>query len=106
MSQSRGPLRSLFSLLLLGATALGLYNVYADNADVRALAERTACGARDCSTKVTREARSPLGQSFTFQTRLVQRGKSQESATADVECRRQYYLLGEYQCTTPTAATP
>lgn len=98
MGQSRGVFSRVLSLLLLAATALGLYNVYSDNKDVVALAERSACGERDCSTKVTRESRTPISQSFTFQTRLVQKGRIERNASVDVECRRAFFLLGEYSC--------
>jgi hypothetical protein len=90
--------RSMTSVLLLGGTALGLYNVYADNTAVRALAEKTACGDRPCTARVTRESRSPLSQSFTYQVELPVKGKSARSASVDVECKRTYYLLGEYAC--------
>lgn len=99
--------RSLFgrmiSILLLVGTALGLYNVYSDNTDVRALAERAACGDRPCTPKITRESRTPISQSFTFQTRLIQKGKVDREASVDVECQRALYLLGEYRCTAPGA---
>jgi hypothetical protein len=83
---------------LLGATALGLYNVYSDNADVKALAERAACSNRPCTSNFTRESRSPISQSFTVQTRLVEKGKVDRSASVDVECKREYLLLGSYTC--------
>ncbi|MGC4091400.1 MAG: hypothetical protein QM756_26680 [Polyangiaceae bacterium] len=99
MAESRGPLRNLFTVLLFGGTALGLYNVYSDNADVRALGEKKACGERPCKATVTRESRSPISQSFTYQTQLVEKGKPGRSASVDVECQRGYFLLGEYNCT-------
>ncbi|MFO7177648.1 MAG: hypothetical protein DIU78_003010 [Pseudomonadota bacterium] len=88
----------LVSVLLLGGTAVGLYNVYGDNSAVKALAEEAACGKRTCSVTFTRESRSPIGQSFTVQTRLVARGSRERSASVDVECRRSFYLVGEYSC--------
>ena len=106
MAASRGALRSLTSFLLLGGTALGLYNVYSDNTDLKVLAERTACADRECTTKITREARSPLSQSFTFQTTLVEKGKSGRRAGVDVECKRSLILLGEYSCTAQGALPP
>lgn len=98
MSESRGLFSRTFSLLLLGATGLGLYNVYADNKEVVALAERAACGERACSAKVTRESRSPISQSFTFQTRLVEKGRIDRSASVDVDCQRAFFLVGAYAC--------
>lgn len=94
----RSIVRNMTSALLLGGTALGLYNVYADNTAVRALAEKTACGERPCTARVTRESRSPLSQSFTYQVELAAKGKPQRSASVDVECKRTYYLLGAYAC--------
>ena len=106
MAQSRGIARSFTSILLLGGTALGLYNVYSDNDELKLLAERTACGGRECSSKITRESRSPLSQSFTFQTELVEKGKSRRRASVDVECKRALYLLGEYACVAQGALPP
>jgi len=39
-----------------------------------------------------------LKQAFGYQTALVEHGKSGRSATVDVECTREYFLLGEYRC--------
>lgn len=90
--------RPLFMVLCLGATALGLNNTYGDNGDVKVLAEQTACGSLHCGVKKLSEGRSAFKQSFGFQTALVERGKSPRNASVDVECRRQYWLFGEYQC--------
>jgi len=106
MAESRGFARHLTSVLLLGGTALGLYNVYSDNTELKRLAEQTACGARECSAKVTRESRSPLSQSFTFQTELVEKGKSGRRASVDVECKRSLILLGSYTCAAQGALPP
>ena len=92
----RSFVRSLSSVLLLGGTGLGLYNVYADNTELKAQAEKVACGDRPCKASITRESRSPLSQTFTYQTELS--GKSRRSASVDVECKRAYILLGEYSC--------
>ena len=94
----RSLIRSLTSVLLLGGTGLGLYNVYADNADLKAHAEKVACGDRPCKASITRESRSPLSQSFSYQTELSEKGKPRRSASVDVECKRAYLLLGEYNC--------
>ena len=99
MAQSRGTLRNLISVLLLGGTALGLFNVYSDNTEVKALAERAACAERTCTASFTRESRSPISQSFTVQTRLVEKGKVDSGASVDVECKREYLLFGGYTCT-------
>jgi hypothetical protein len=98
MAEGRGLLRRLSSLLLFGGTALGLYNVYCDNADVRLLAEKSACGNRVCTARVTRESRSPIGQSFSYETELTEKGKSHRNASVDVECKRAFFLVGAYSC--------
>jgi hypothetical protein len=99
MADSRGGLlRTVTSFLLLGGTALGLYNVYGDNQDVKDLAQREACGHRPCHASVTRESRSPISQSFTYQVHLVEKGKVDRSASVDVECQRSLVLIGGYSC--------
>ena len=92
MADSKRIIRPLISLLIIAATALGLVNVYADNAAVIQLAEQTACGDRNCAVTMTHQERNPFTQSFTFQTDL----KTQ--TTAEVSCHRSLYLLGEYSC--------
>jgi hypothetical protein len=99
VANSKGLFRSTLSVALLGATALGLYNVYSDNSDVKSQAEREACRGRSCTSTFTRESRSPIAQSFTIQTRLIEKGKIDRSASVDVECKREYLLLGSYTCT-------
>lgn len=94
----RSIVRSFTSVLLLGGTALGLYNVYFDNTEVKAQAQRTACGDRQCTARIMRESRSPLAQNFTYQVELQEKGKARREASVDVECKRAYYLLGEYAC--------
>jgi hypothetical protein len=83
--------RAGLSLLLLLATALGLYNVYGDNTAVRRLAEHTACGERGC-VRLLGARRTPLSQSFTFQTSV------QPQRSAQVGCERSYLLVGEFTC--------
>jgi len=106
MAESRGIVRRLSSILLLGGTALGLYNVYSDNAELKRFAEQTACGGRECSSKITRESRSPISQEFTFQTELVEKGKPGRRASVDVTCKRSLILLGAYACTAQGALPP
>lgn len=75
--------------VLAAASVAGLYNVFADNAAVRELAKRTACDGTSCDAQMTREGKTPIGQSFTFQ---------RPSGSVDISCRRAFYLLGEYAC--------
>ena len=90
----------------LAGTALGLNNTYGDDTVLKALAEKTACGSAECSVKMLNEHRSAFNAGFGFQTSLVQKGKTDRSASADVECRRDYYLLGEYRCAVTSGGLP
>jgi hypothetical protein len=106
MAESPGFVRRVGSVLLITGTILGLYNVYADNAEVQALAERKACGERPCTARITRESRSPISQNFTYQVELTEKGKPRRQASVDVECQRAYYLFGEYSCTAQGVLPP
>jgi hypothetical protein len=79
------------SLVFLIATALSLYNVYADNRDTVALAESIACGSAGC-VRMLRAERTPIGQNFSFQTNL------QPAQTKAVSCQRAYLLVGSMSC--------
>ena len=81
----------VLSVLLLLATLLALYNVYGDNTELLAHAERLACGG-PC-VRLLRAQRTPIEQSFTFQTSL------QPTRTLDVRCQRALLLIGAYACT-------
>lgn len=103
---ARSIIRPLFGIACLVGTALGLNNTYGDNTEVKALAEKVACGSASCSVKTLHESRSALKQSFGYQTALVERGKSGRSASVDVECTREYFLLGEYHCSIVSGGFP
>jgi Tfp pilus assembly protein PilV len=92
-------LRPIISVVLIGATLLGLINVYGDNRDVVQQAERVACGSEQCSTNMTRMERNPISQNFTFQTHP----KGQRAAAVDVTCQRTAWLFGDYVCRIETA---
>jgi len=83
--------RNALSILLLIATALGLYNVFSDNKDVRANAESLACGKPNCAARLTRESRNPIGQSFEFQV-------SHSTTPASVDCKLSLFIVGEWRC--------
>ena len=104
--ETRALVRPLFAVLCLSATALGLNNTYGDNAEVKTLAEKTACGNAPCVVKTLHEQRSAFKQSFGYQTALVERGKSTNNATVDIECARAYVLLGAYQCSVVSGGLP
>jgi hypothetical protein len=104
--EARALVRPLFVVLCLGATALGLNNTYGDNTEVKALAEKTACGLSPCVVKTLNEQRSAFKQSFGYQTALVEKGKSKNGASVDIECARAYVLLGDYQCRVVSGGLP
>ena len=83
MANGRRIVRPIISATLIAVTSLGLLNVFEDN---------TACGGSTCAVKMTRMARNPLFQNFTFQTSV------KHQTTVDVQCRREFYLAGAYQC--------
>ena len=84
-------LRRLVSTLLLLATGLGLYNVYADNAEVVTLAATTACGAASC-VRTLRTHRTPMGHDFEFQVSV------EPQRAVEVHCARAYLLMGSFAC--------
>ena len=79
------------SVLLLLATVIAVYNVYGDNADVVKHAESLACGKAPC-VRLLRAERTPVKQSFTFQTSL------RPPATREVRCERALLLVGSFAC--------
>ncbi len=92
MADGRRAIRPIISIVLIAVTALGLMNVFEDNATVIAEAQTVACGGTTCAVKMTRMERNPLFQTFTFQTSI------QKQTTATVKCHRQFYLVGPYEC--------
>jgi hypothetical protein len=90
-------IRKAISVLLLVATLLGLYNVYAEQPEVKQLAEHTACGNAGC-VRLLRSHRTPMGHDFEFQTSL------QPPRSLDVHCARAYLLLGSFDCASQSAA--
>ena len=98
MAEGRSPARSLIPVVLLALSALGLYNVFADNSEVRQLAQGLAKTPKDSQPRMTREAKNPIGQSFDFQ--VDGRG------LVTVDCHRAYYLVGAWSCSLPGGATP
>jgi hypothetical protein len=105
MAEGSGLSRMLVAAACLGVTALGLANTYGDNTEVVTLAQHAACGSGSCSYQTLRQDRSALSQSFTFQVRLTEKGR-ERAATADVECKRAYVLLGDYACNLTSGGVP
>jgi hypothetical protein len=79
------------TVLLLIATLLAVYNVYGDNSGLVQRAESLACGNSPC-VKLLRAERTPLEQSFTFQTSLA------PPRTRSVRCARAMLLVGAFSC--------
>jgi len=95
-------LSSGFGLLLMVASAIGVYNVACDNADVEHLAQEAACGGGTgkpaqlgCTAQKTKMVRTPWDQSFDFATANP---ASKKSGSVTVHCMRSAVLVGEYSC--------
>jgi hypothetical protein len=106
MAEPRSIARPIVLILCVGVTTAGLLNVYADNSDVIAKAQTAACGSPTCAIQMTRMSRNPISQSFTFQTNIKERRNINEQTTADVDCQRAYFLVGEYACVRKGGAAP
>jgi hypothetical protein len=93
MAESSRFTRPLVLGLCIGVTVLGLINVYGDNVEIVAMAEKVACAERSqCTARMTRMSRNPIGTSFTYQVDV------KPQTTVDVECKRTAYLLGDWSC--------
>jgi hypothetical protein len=86
-------LRPVISALVIGASVLGLINVYEDNAAVRSEARLIACpsAAAEAETRcsLVRESRTPFGQSFLIQA---------PGGSVDIGCSRAWVLFGAWSC--------
>jgi hypothetical protein len=98
MAEARTFVRPVISVLLIGITITGFINVFSDNSEVKALAEIAACGKPKCAYSMTREARNPIMQSFTFQTVLTESRNVNRQTTVDIDCHRSLWLVGTYSC--------
>lgn len=92
MAQATSWIKTALFALATGGTIAGLVNVYGDSAAVQQQAERVACGGSRCSAHVTRVSRTAIGQTYEFQT------DQRQASHAVVECRRAWWLIGEYTC--------
>lgn len=89
----------LFLILCIAVSVAGAYNVFSDNAEVKAQAEQVACKDRPCGTQkakatvavMTRLERSPFSQTFTFAT-------PPNGAETQVRCQRSAVFVGPYRC--------
>ena len=95
-------LNSSLGFLLIVASALGVYNVASDNADVERLAKEAACGGGPgknaqlgCTAQKSQMVRTPWAQTFDFATTMV---PTKKSSSVTVRCMRSAILVGEYGC--------
>jgi hypothetical protein len=95
-------LHNSVGILLIVASALGVYNVASDNAEVEQLAKEVACGGGvgkpaqlGCSAQKSQMVRTPWAQTFDFATSGV---ASKKAGSVTVRCTRSAVLLGEYGC--------
>ncbi|MBN2194403.1 MAG: hypothetical protein JW751_16420 [Polyangiaceae bacterium] len=89
MAEAKRLLRPIISILIIGASLAGLYNVMSDDTELRRQAATIACGNDEQRTP-TQGGRYPIFQHYVFQCR---------SATVPVTCTRAAYLVGPYTCT-------
>ncbi|HVJ22155.1 MAG TPA: hypothetical protein VM686_42405 [Polyangiaceae bacterium] len=91
----------------LGGTLLGLRNTYGDNSEAEVKAKAAACGeGRECQDfRLLNQGRSAFSQTFSYQVSLTEKGR-QRSASTDVECKRAYILLGDFECKVTSGGLP
>jgi hypothetical protein len=85
---------TILTIVCIAVTACGLYNVYGDNKDVVADAQKTACGDQGdaCGAQIGTFTRTPWSQTFSVHT---------PKRDVTVTCKRAAYLVGSYKCTAP-----
>jgi len=77
--------------LWIALISVCFWNVFSANLALQQKAKETACGGRPgCSAQLTEFMRTPIGHSYVFAT---------SAGRVEVECRREYLLVGEYACT-------
>ena len=92
MSEGPGLFRRvILPVVLLGLTALGLFNTYGDATHVQRLAAETACGGEMCEVHMREYKRSPFSHRYIYQVGKV-------ASTVSVECARSAIFVGDYAC--------
>jgi hypothetical protein len=97
MAEAMRIVRPVFSLLLIGASILGLINVYGDTSDVLSQAKQVACGSKECETQLTEVSRNPIAHTYHLVARDV--AKKGSTLTHVVKCERAQLLIGDWHCT-------
>ena len=85
--------RNLVTLFFVGVSVMCVYNVMGVGGEVEAMAKETACQGQPlpCTAQYTRAERTPWVHSFKMYT-------STKSGEKDIDCRREYILVGDYSC--------
>lgn len=96
MAETKRIIRPLVSIALVGASVLGLINVYGDNTEVLAQAKLLACGGKECPTQLSQFDRTPIAQ--TYHIVAQEDAKKHLTVTHVIKCQREKYLFGAWQC--------
>ena len=92
--------------ICVGGTLLVLRNTYGDNSEAELKAKAAACGpGRDCTFTLLNQSRSAFANTFSYQVSLTEKGK-ERGASIDVECKRAYILLGDFECRVTSGGLP
>ncbi|HRI71789.1 MAG TPA: hypothetical protein PK156_46470 [Polyangium sp.] len=85
--------RNLVTLFFVGVSVMCVYNVMGVGGEVEAMAKETACQGQPlpCTARYTRAERTPWVHTFKMYT-------SANSGEKDIDCRREYILVGAYSC--------
>lgn len=85
--------RNLISLFFVGVSVMCVYNVFGVGGEVEAMAKETACQGQPlpCTAQYTQQQRTPWVHAFKMHT-------SATSGAKDIDCRREYILVGAYSC--------
>ena len=87
--------RRIRNVLALSVLAISVWmsfdGVFSDDGPIRADAEKVACTKKKCDQQhgITRESRSPFGQTIAY---------TWSDATITVSCHRAYYVFGAREC--------
>ena len=83
-------IKPLIAVLCLVGSFFAIYNVQSDVGPLQKQAESVACP--DGCAQLLGLQRMPTSQTFTFQV------KANQAETRRIECRREFWLIGDYHC--------